>query len=239
MHQDVIELRDFYQSPLGHVVRRTLQHLIRERWTCVKGDTLVGLGFATPYLSGLRGSAVRIAALMPAGQGALVWPREGGVLTALAEEDKLPLPDASVDKMLAVHCLENAERVRPLLREIWRVLAPQGSLILVVPNRRGIWARIDTTPFGQGQPYSRRQLERLLLDALLTPVDWRSALYVPPFNRELVVRSAGAFEKIGRRFTPGFAGVVMVEAKKDVVATIGKVARAPVIGEVAAVVKRR
>lgn len=233
MQQDVVELRDFYQSPLGHVVRRTLQTHIRRRWACVKGDTLVGLGFATPYLAGLRGGVGCVAALMPAGQGALVWPREGGVLTALAEEDKLPLPDASVDKMLAVHYLENAERVRPLLREMWRVLAPQGSLIIVVPNRRGLWARIDTTPFGQGQPYSSRQLERLLVDALLTPVDWGSALFVPPFNRKLVVRSAGAFEKFGTRVTSGFAGVVIVEAKKDVEATIGKVARAPVIGEVA------
>jgi len=234
MHQDVIELRDFYQSPLGHVVRRTLQRHIRARWASVTGDTLVGLGFATPYLAGLRNGAGCVGALMPAGQGALVWPRQGGVLTALAEEDKLPLPDASVDKMLAVHCLENAERVRPLLREMWRVLAPQGSLIVVVPNRRGLWARIDTTPFGQGQPYSRRQLEKLLLDALLTPVDWRGALYVPPFNTKIVVRSAGGFEKIGRHVTPGFAGVVIVEAKKDVEARIGKVVRAPIMGVVAA-----
>jgi SAM-dependent methyltransferase len=233
MQHDVVELRDFYASPLGHVVRRTLQRHIRTRWATVRGDTLVGLGFATPYLAGLRREAGRVAALMPAGQGALVWPREGGVLTALAEEDKLPLPDASVDKLLAVHCLENAERVRPMLREIWRVLAPQGSVIIVVPNRRGLWARIDTTPFGQGQPYSRRQLDRLLLDVLLTPVDWSNALYLPPFDRHLVLRSAGAMEKIGRRVTPGFAGVVMVEAKKDVEARIGKLVRAPIIGEVA------
>ncbi len=233
MQHDVVELRDFYASPLGHVVRRTLQRHIRTRWATVRGDTLVGLGFATPYLAGLRREAGRVAALMPAGQGALVWPREGGVLTALAEEDKLPLPDASVDKLLAVHCLENAERVRPMLREIWRVLAPQGSVIIVVPNRRGLWARIDTTPFGQGQPYSRRQLDRLLLDVLLTPVDWSNALYLPPFDRQLVLRSAGAMEKIGRRVTPGFAGVVMVEAKKDVEARIGKLVRAPIIGEVA------
>lgn len=234
MQHDVVELRDFYASPLGHVVRRTVQHHIRARWASAKGQTLVGLGFATPYLAGLRREASHVAALMPAGQGALVWPREGGVLTALAEEDKLPLPDACVDKLLAVHCLENAERVRPMLREMWRVLAPQGSLIVVVPNRRGLWARLDTTPFGQGRPYSSRQLERLLLDALLTPVDWASALYMPPFNRQLVVRSAGAFEKLGARLTPVFAGVVIVEAKKDVEARIGKLVRAPVVGEVAA-----
>lgn len=238
MQHDVIELRDFYMTPLGFVVRRTLQREIRAHWPSLKGDTLVGLGFATPYLAGLRREASRVAALMPASQGALVWPREGGVLAALAEEDKLPLPDSSVDKLLAVHCLENAEHVRPLLREIWRVLAPQGSLVMVVPNRRGLWARIDTTPFGQGQPYSRRQLERLLSDALLTPVEWSSALYLPPFDRRLVVRTAGAIEKIGRRITPAFAGVVIVQAKKDVEAVVGKLARAPVVGELATAQRR-
>ncbi|MCB1505498.1 MAG: methyltransferase domain-containing protein [Hyphomicrobiaceae bacterium] len=233
MHHDVIELRDFYTTPLGHVVRRTLQRQIRRYWPVVKGDTLVGLGFAPPYLAGFRREAGRIAALMPAGQGALVWPRDGGVLAALAEEDKLPVPDASVDKLLAIHCLENADHVRPMLREIWRVLAPQGSLIIVVPNRRGLWARLDNTPFGQGQPYSRLQLSRLLEESLLTPVQCTGALFVPPFERRMVIRSAGALERLGGRLTPGFAGVVIVEAKKEVVATIGKVARAPVVGEIA------
>lgn len=233
MHQDVIELRDFYASPLGGVVRRTVQSRIRERWSSVKADTVVGLGFATPYLAGFRKDAKRMAALMPVRQGALVWPRDGGTLCALTEEDKLPLLDASVDKLLAVHCLENAERVRPMLREMWRVLAPQGSLIIIVPNRRGVWARIDTTPFGQGQPYSLRQLKELLNDALLTPVNWSGALFVPPLDRRLIVRSAGGIERVGERFTPGFSGLIVVEAKKDVVAPIGKVVHAPVIGELA------
>ena len=146
--------------------------------------------------------------------------------------------DASVDKLLAVHCLENAERVRPMLREMWRVLAPQGSLIIITPNRRGVWARIDTTPFGQGQPYSWRQLKMLLSDALLTPVNWSGALFVPPFDSRLIVRTARGIERLGERLTPGFSGVIVVEAKKDVIAPIGKVARAPVIGELAAVKRR-
>lgn len=233
MHHDVAELRDFYASPLGQVVRRHITRRVRAHWASAKGDRLVGLGYATPYLAGFRREAALAAALMPAGQGALVWPREGGVLTALAEEDKLPLADASVDKLLAVHSLEVGERVRPMLREMWRVLAPRGSLLMVVPNRRGLWARIETTPFAQGRPYSRRQLERLLTDALLTPVEWGSALYFPPIDRKLNLRSAGAFDRIGRRLTPGLAGVVIVEAKKDVEAVIGKLARAPVVGEVA------
>ena len=225
MHVDVSELRDFYATPLGQVVRRLLMPRIRRRWPVVRGETIVGLGYAAPYLGSLRHDASRVAALMPAAQGALVWPKEGGALTALVEEDRLPLPDTSVDKLLAVHCLEGAERVRPLLREMWRVLAPAGSVLIVVPNRRGLWARMDTTPFGQGRPYSRRQLVSLLEEAMFTPVDWTTALFMPPLDYRIVVRSATAWERLGQGITPGFAGVLIVEARKEMVALVGKRAR--------------
>ena len=226
MHVDVTDLRDFYARPMGHIVRRLLGHRIRARWRRVDGETVIGLGFATPYLSAFRGEAMRLGALMPQEQGAVVWPHDGPRLSALVRPDELPLPDNSVDKLLAIHCLEVAEGVEPLLREIWRVLAPQGRLLLVVPNRAGVWAHIDATPFGHGRPYSRRQLDRLLADALFTPTDWSQALYVPPFERRMVMRSATAFERLGARLSPGFGGVIIVEARKELAAPVGKRARA-------------
>lgn len=239
MHADVTELRDFYATPLGQVVRRLLMPRLRARWTSVKGETIVGLGFATPYLGSFRRDGARVVALMPAAQGAIVWPREGGVLSVLVEEDRLPLGDTSVDKLLAIHCLEGAERVRPLLREMWRVLAPNGSLILVTPNRRGLWARLDTTPFGQGRPYSSRQLYQLLEGAMFTPVHTAPALFMPPLDRRLLVRSSVAWERVGARLTPGFAGVHIVEARKELVATVGKTARVRAIDGVAAAIRAR
>ena len=115
----------------------------------------------------------------------------------------LPLADASVDRLLGVHCLEASERVGPLLREMWRVLTPEGRLLLIVPNRRGIWARLDTTPFGHGRPYSRGQLERLLTDALFTPLEWTSALFMPPLDRQWLVRWATALRARRRAAVAG------------------------------------
>lgn len=238
MSLDVSELRDFYASSLGHMVRRLLMARIRARWTHVRGLSVVGLGYATPYLGSFRAEASRVVALMPAAQGAIVWPRTGGVLSALVDEDQLPLGDASVDRLLCVHALEAAERIRPLLREIWRVMAPEGRLILVVPNRRGVWARLDSTPFGHGRPYSRGQLTRLLEDAMFAPVDWSPALFMPPIDKRIVMKSAVAVERIGARVTPGFSGVLVVEAKKELVAAIGKTARARGVRELAMSIRR-
>ena len=222
MHPDVTDLRDFYNRPLGGVVRRLLTSRIRSRWRSTQGAQLMGLGFAVPYIGMFRGEAERLGALMPANQGALAWPASGNGRTVLVEEAMLPLADATVDRLLAVHCLETSERVGALLREIWRVLTPEGRLLLIVPNRRGIWARLDTTPFGHGRPYSRGQLERLLTDALFTPLEWTSALYMPPLDRQWMVRWATAFERVGARLWPGFAGVIIVEARKELMGAIPK-----------------
>ena len=222
MHTDIRQLLDFYASPLGARVRRILAHRVRARWRNVSGLTLMGLGFATPFLGSFRGDVERLGALMPSTQGAVVWPGTGKVQTVVVEEASLPIPDNSVDLMLIVHCLETSESVRGLLRETWRVLSPEGRVLLIVPNRRGMWARFDRTPFGHGRPYSPAQLERLLRDALLTPIDWDAALHMPPFDNRLVLRSAMTLERIGARITPAFAGVILVEARKELVSPLTK-----------------
>jgi SAM-dependent methyltransferase len=239
MHHDVADLRDFYAGPLGLVVRRLLAQRIRARWPETKGRTMIGLGFCTPYLGSYRSEAARIGALMPAAQGALVWPTAAGgpadagtrdgILSVLVDEAHLPLPDNSVDRFLAAHIIEVTDSVGPVLREIWRVLAPEGRLLMVVPNRRSMWARGDTTPFGQGRPYSRRQLARLLDDAMFDVIDWSHALYLPPLQKRMVLQSAQALERIGGRISPGFGGVIIVEARKTVASALpasGKLMRA-------------
>jgi SAM-dependent methyltransferase len=221
MSLDVLDLKKFYAGDLGGVVRRVLTGRIRARWRHTNGLTMMGLGFATPYLTAFRGEALRMGALMPASQGALVWPSSGAMLSVMVEGHALPLPDNSVDRLLAVHSLEAAGSPHALLREMWRVLTPEGRLILIVPNRRGVWSRRDATPFGHGQPYSRGQLERLLTDALFTPVQWETALHMPPVDRRFVVRWANVFERLGSRMSASFAGVILVEAQKEVMAPIG------------------
>jgi SAM-dependent methyltransferase len=221
MHLDVTDLRDFYARPIGQIARRVLARRIRERWPNVGGLSVIGLGFASPYLGTFRGEARRIGALMPASQGAMIWPRQGDTMSVLVDDERLPLPDNAVDRLLSVHCLEGAERVRPLLREIWRVLAPDGRLLMIVPNRRSMWARRDNTPFGYGRPYSQGQLGKLLADALFTPLSWTYALHMPPIDKRFILRSSQSFERLGARVTPTFGGVIIVEAKKEVMAPIG------------------
>jgi SAM-dependent methyltransferase len=227
MPLDVVDLRSFYATPLGGMARRIIGQKIRAHWRRADGMVVIGIGYAAPYLGSFRNEALRLGAFMPAEQGGILWPSRGPFRSVMVEEDRLPLPDNTVDRLLLVHCLENAGgHARGLLREAWRVLAPNGRLLIVVPNRRGIWARRDNTPFGHGQPYSRAQLERLLVDALFTPVVIDTALYVPPLDLRLAIRAAPQVERIAGKVSAPFGGLLIVEARKEVASPIAAGAHA-------------
>lgn len=215
MHMDIVDLRQFYATPVGASARRSIEQALSAMWKPMSNERLVGLGYTGPYLDRFRADTERTVALMPARQGAVHWPFGEPCATALVFDEDLPLPDSSVDRMLLVHALEHCESPSETLTEIWRVLAPGGKLLIVVPNRRGVWARMDHTPFGAGRPYSGGQLSRLLRDHMLTPTAWSDALHFPPSQKGFVLKSMPALERFGRRFAPAFAGAVVVEATKQ------------------------
>jgi SAM-dependent methyltransferase len=179
---------------------------------------VLGVGYATPYLRPFQGEAGRVIALMPAQQGVVVWPNQTANLTALTDEAALPLPDACIDRVVVAHLLETTEALRPLLRQIWRVLTPSGRVVVIAPNRTSLWAQVETTPFGHGRPFSRTQLNRLLTDSMFTPTASTSCLHMPPFGAGFLVRNGVRWERWGARIWPQLAGVHLMEATKEVMA---------------------
>jgi SAM-dependent methyltransferase len=185
-------------------------------------------------LEQFRAGARRVVAMMPAEQGAEPWPAGAASLSALAEEGRLPFIDAIFDRVLVVHTLEETDTVRPLLREIWRVMAPEGRLLVIAANRWSLWAQADATPFGHGRPYSRIQLAELLADSMFEPVASARALYAPPSNWAPFVKAADAFERVGEVVWPAQGGLVLMEAVKRLYADTSRsegrvlLAKAPV-----------
>lgn len=215
---DVIDLRDFYDSRLGHVARRMIRRKIREFWPDVRGCNMMALGYPTPFLRYYREEAERLVALMPAEQGALSWSGKIPNIVALTEETQLPLANKSVDFALIVHALEFTSHPREMIQEVWRVLTDGGRLILIVPNRTSIWARMDKTPFGQGHPYSLSQVNQFLKDNTFTPIRTEYALYIPPSQLRVFLSTASAWEKIGHKWFQNLSGVLIIEATKQVYA---------------------
>jgi hypothetical protein len=100
------------------------------------------------------------------------------------------------------------------------VLKDDGRLMVVVPNRTGWWAYAERTPFGHGRPFSADQLARLLTSTMFRELRRDGALYLPPFAWRPLLRTAGAWERVGRWLGPRLAGVVIIEAAKDMYAAI-------------------
>ncbi|MGB0919971.1 MAG: class I SAM-dependent methyltransferase [Alphaproteobacteria bacterium] len=235
---DVLELAEFYASPKGEGAALALRRQVGKLWPDLRGQRVLGLGYALPVMAGLGGSGRphSMLAMMPERQGVVPWqagppPRPGGRgagnVSALVRPQHLPLRDAMLDKVLLLHGLEHSAHDTGMLREVWRVLAPGGTMIVVVPNRMSIWARMESTPFGHGTPYSRTQLARRLRGALFTPLDWRMALAMPPVRGLAAGRS---LEITGTRFWPRLAGVHVVLAQKQMAAMMpsgGQRARLP------------
>jgi SAM-dependent methyltransferase len=227
MRQGVLDLRAFYASPLGAVTRQMISRKVTEAWSSVDGLDLLVMGYATPFVGTWAAGARRAVAAMPAAQGVEPWPTGALNQALLVDETALPLRNALFDRILAVHALEESESPRALLREVWRVLAPSGRVILAVTARHGLWADAEDTPFGHGRPFSRRQLERLLEEADLAPVGWTRALYAPPIR--WMARWAEGFEQVGARLWPPFAGIILIEAMKTTYAVLPRPAKVGVV----------
>jgi SAM-dependent methyltransferase len=216
MRTDALEIDRFYRSARGRAARDMALRRLTALWPQAKGLDMLGYGFAGGYLEPYRAEARRTVAYMPAAQGAVGWPKGAASLTALGEEARLPFKEAMFDRVVLAHALEEAEDLRRLLRELWRVTAPEGRIVVIAAHRAGLWARSEATPFGHGRPFSKRQLSDLLTGALFEPVAWSRALYAPPWRWACGPKTASAFEGVGERVAPAFGGLILAEAIKHV-----------------------
>lgn len=215
MVMDARMAAEFYATTRGAVAARLLRERLAPFWPDIRQKSVLGIGYTSPYLRLWREQAYRCIAATPAQLGAARWPVSPPSMSCTVEEDGLPFPDLSFDRILLVHGLETAEHARQMLRDIWRVLKDDGRLLIVTPNRRGLWAHAESTPFGQGQPYSAGQVERLLARSLFRVEQRDTALYIPPIPIRLVLRGAWLAERVGRRIAPRFGGLTITEAVKD------------------------
>ena len=208
---------DWYATPPGREAARLLTSAVRPLLGGSTTTRLLALGQTAPVLTRLHGLRhERVAMIVEQPQR---WPMTVPSRSAVADPERLPFADALFDDAVLIHALELVERPRVVLRELWRVLSPAGRLVLVVPNRAGVWARVEALPFGRGHPYGRSALTRLLDDAMFEIEHWSTALAAPPVARLRWLEGTLA------RFAPTLGGVHVVGARKvDGLSPTGRVA---------------
>jgi SAM-dependent methyltransferase len=217
MRYSIEDLRAFYGEPTGVLVRRLVARRLEDAWGEAANCDVLGVGYPTPWLDAFVG-ARRVVAAMPGSQGVETWPAAGRNRTLLIDDRRWPFMAGAFDRIFLIHALEEADDPHVFLSEAVRALAPAGRIILVAAARGGLWARAEATPFGQGRPFTRGQLERLVRQVGLEPTAWSQTLYTPPFRP--FIGMADGLERIGGVVAPGAAGVILLEASRQAYARI-------------------
>lgn len=219
------DLKSFYNTPKGRIVRRIINQRVQNLWPEITHGTLIGYGYAIPYLSHYTTQADESFAVMPTQLGVLDWPAHEENRTCLFSEQALPFETNSIDYMIIAHAVEFLDNPEEAFAEIWRVLKSSGRILMIIPNRAGFWARADWGPFCQGSPYSARQVESFLTDNLFVHEHTSQALFVPPFDSTVFFKTARYFEMLGPYVYPALGGVHIIEASKQIYAGTGRTAR--------------
>jgi SAM-dependent methyltransferase len=222
MFNTVYDYKAFYDTPAGAMAGRILRAHICAIWPDRANLDIMGYGYGVPYMDLFTAHNSHFYACIPGAMGIITSVEDGTRYNnvCLVHEDKLPLVDQAVDRILLMHSLEHAVDPQALLAECWRVLKGNGRLLVIVPSRAGLWSRADWSPFGAGAPYSLAQLERSLRACHFCIELREEALFMPPLRKEFFVNRGLLFERVMRYVMPLLAGVHMVEVSKQLFAGV-------------------
>ena len=198
MAADAHTASQFYGSARGGVACRLLRERLVQLWPDLTRQSVLGRGLRRALFAGVAGAggAVRRGDPGPGGRGR--WPPVSANLSCTVEEDALPFPDLFFDRILLVHGLEAAENARALLREVWRVLKDDGRLLVVAPNRRrALGACGEHAVRPRASPIRRARSAACLRPSLFRVERRDFALYMPPTQLRLVLRTARLWERSG------------------------------------------
>lgn len=212
---DIINLRDWYRTPTGHVVRRHIQTAVETIWPDITGKRILVLGYGMPYVK-LWLKEAQVFCALPAKIGAIHWPNHAPNKCVLTWENSLPFMDQFFDAIFIVHCLEFCQDEKEVLEECSRILKDDGRILTITPNRSGAWSHREISPLAWGKPYSHSQLEKAYQNSFIINTTSLNALFTPPTNRPWILKYCETFEKIGRKLQAPMSGVILMEGKKDI-----------------------
>lgn len=178
--------RTFYKTPLGRTAQELLCAHLQALCPVLSDERILPLGCGDVLLGSL-----------PTVSGYMTSMQDEGFV-AIVDSSQKPLPNESVDRVVALHAIHTAEELEKgfFFREIWRVLKGEGHLILIMPKPRSVWAEALQTPFAQDPAFSASKIKSLLNDQDFCVERLKRALYAPPAQVELFPDIAKRTEKI-------------------------------------------
>ncbi|HEX7402849.1 MAG TPA: methyltransferase domain-containing protein [Usitatibacter sp.] len=203
-------LQDWFTTPLGQYLLEKEQAYLDDVTSDIFGFHALQVGLAKFDL--LRASRIAHRVRVDA----------TGLPDLYAKSHELPVATQSVDLVVLSHALEFAAQPHEILREVDRVMMPEGRLVIVGFNPWSLWGLRSTVGFSRSEvPWNGRFV------SLLRVKDWLALLgfdvnagrlvgYAPPFDSDKVRRRFGFMEPAGDRWWAVGGAVYMLQAIKRV-----------------------
>ncbi|RFA30858.1 hypothetical protein CAI21_02410 [Alkalilimnicola ehrlichii] len=211
--QGMITLRNWYLTPVGRLLESVERHALERRMDALSGAALLQLGGF--------GSVPRLPA--NTARQWLIEPLEEGSADCRSLFEQLPFQSNSIDIVVLVHALEYSEEPQTVLREAERVLAPDGTLLMLGFNP---WSSWGVTRAWRGHPnadgpwrghYLSSGRARDWMGLLGLEVETVDYLYFrPPWNNWKAQERLQPLERFGALCLPWFSGVYLTTARKRV-----------------------
>lgn len=147
--------------------------------------------------------------------------RDSGAHT-FAQPDQLPVATDSVDLVILQHCLETSSNPHEVLREVDRVLVPEGHVIVLGFNPISMWGLRRLFSFNSKRmpwnghfisPFRIKDWLRLLGYDVLNA---RTFYFKPPVSHARLAGKLVWMERLGEKLWPAFGGAYIFLARKRV-----------------------
>jgi SAM-dependent methyltransferase len=205
----VTDAATWMQTPLGQYLLERERAYIDRTVTDIFGYNALQLGL--PEIDLLRANRMPLRATVD---------RAGSALLR-ADSAELPIVSASVDLVLLPHVLEFSEKPHQILREVERVLVPDGHLVVTCFNPMSLWGARHSLFKREAYPWSGRFIPLMRLKDWLALLGFEMAggamgCYVPPCTSQKWLDRFSFMESAGDRWWPFSGAVTFLHAVKRV-----------------------
>ena len=201
---------EWFATPLGRDLLAREQAYFDETVADIFGFNALQLGL--PQFDFLRACRIPLRAAIGFGEGVRV----------VADAHFLPVASQSIDLLLLPHVLEFAADPHQVLREVERVMMPEGQVLISAFNPVSLWGLKRLLNRGAGgYPWSGRFISLMRVKDWLSLLNFeitggRMCCYTPPLAGSRWRERLAFLEKAGDRWWPLGGGVYFLQAKKRV-----------------------
>ena len=210
-------VRAWFRSAPGRLLLEQEHALLEQQLPDLFGYYLVQLGFLGEVPEAVLAARIRERLVID-----VDGPVPGAVIPVSAHSTRLPIRTDSVDAVLLTHTLDFAADPHQVLREVDRILIPEGRLILTGFNSLSLWGlRRLWPPSRRRIPWNARFIGALRIQDWLGLLGFEIELtqylmFCPPLRREGMMRRLAFLDRLGARCSLPLGGAYLIRAVKRV-----------------------